>query len=56
MAPRGHIGDVGAPLRRFHFDLTLLTEGSSGNRLQRRRDATKDEILWRLVNGVERRP
>jgi hypothetical protein len=56
MAPRGHIGDAGAPPRKFQLDLALLTQGRNDNRLNRRHDATKDKILRRLVNGVKRRP
>jgi hypothetical protein len=41
---------------RFQQDLALLTQGSSDSRLKRRRDATKDLILLRMVNGVMRRP
>jgi hypothetical protein len=38
------------------LELALLTQGSCDSRLRRRRDASKDKLLGRLVNGVKRRP
>jgi hypothetical protein len=55
MAPRGHFSDAGAAPGRFQLNLALLAQGSSDNRLKRRRDATKDKVLRRLGNVVKRR-
>jgi hypothetical protein len=56
MADRGHLGIARTTPKEFQLDLALPTQRGFDSRLQRRRYATKDQTLRRLVSGIQRRP